>query len=70
MVKPQFECTRKEASENKGVIRDANVQSRVIDEIIVFAAEQLENSKLLENSDALPRGTDGNLEFFVAWEKQ
>lgn len=70
LVKPQFECTRREASENKGVIRDAKVQSRVKEEIIVYVAEQLENSKLLENADAIPRGADGNLEFFVAWEKR
>ncbi|MBP51739.1 MAG: TlyA family rRNA (cytidine-2'-O)-methyltransferase, partial [Opitutae bacterium] len=67
---PQFECTRREASENKGVIRDAKVQSRVKEEIIVFVAKQLENSKLLENAEAIPRGADGNLEFFVAWEKR
>lgn len=69
LVKPQFECTRKEASEAKGVIRNPEIQTRVKQEILSFVSKHLKKSKLLFHTDALPRGTDGNLEFFVAWEK-
>lgn len=70
LVKPQFECTKEEADRGKGVIRDSAVQERVINEVINFARLHLENSSLIAQSLAKPHGTDGNLEFFLGWEKK
>ena len=69
LIKPQFECTREEATEGKGVIRSVETQSRVKNEIIEFARDNMTNSKLFFETVAEPRGTDGNLEFFLAWTK-
>jgi len=69
LVKPQFECTKEEADRGKGVIRDSVVQERVINEVTSFAELYLENSRLIAQLLAKPHGTDGNLEFFLGWEK-
>jgi 23S rRNA (cytidine1920-2'-O)/16S rRNA (cytidine1409-2'-O)-methyltransferase len=69
LVKPQFECTKEEADRGKGVIRDSAVQERVINEVTNFAELHLENSSLIAQFLAKPHGTDGNLEFFLGWEK-
>ena len=70
LVKPQFECTRAEATESKGVIRSPETQQRVKDEILAFSLEKLPGCSLLYDLEATPRGTDGNLEFFLAWENK
>ena len=69
LVKPQFECTREEASESKGVIRSEETHARVKKEILAFSKENLSGSFLLHEKEAKPRGSDGNLEFFFAWKK-
>jgi 23S rRNA (cytidine1920-2'-O)/16S rRNA (cytidine1409-2'-O)-methyltransferase len=70
LVKPQFECTKKEADQARGVIRDNEVQQRTLEEIINYAEAELNESRLFANFESSPRGTDGNLEFFLGWEKQ
>ncbi len=69
LVKPQFECTKKEADKGRGIIRDTLIHQRVIQEISFFANQKLENSKLMAQEEAVPKGTDGNTEFFLAWKK-
>jgi 23S rRNA (cytidine1920-2'-O)/16S rRNA (cytidine1409-2'-O)-methyltransferase len=70
LVKPQFECTKKEADQARGVIRDNEVQQRTLEEIINYAEAELNESRLFANFESSPRGTDGNLEFFLGWEKK
>lgn len=70
LVKPQFECTKKEADQARGVIRNKEIQERTLDEIIDFAEEELEGSSIFARYESSPRGTDGNLEFFIGWEKK
>ncbi|MDG1139016.1 MAG: TlyA family RNA methyltransferase [Opitutales bacterium] len=70
LVKPQFECTREEASESKGVIRSNETHERVKKEILAFSREQLEGSSLIQEKEASPHGSDGNLEYFLAWKKK
>ena len=70
LVKPQFECTKKEADQARGVIRDNKVRQRTLEEIINYAKAELNESRLFANFESSPRGTDGNLEFFLGWEKQ
>jgi len=69
LIKPQFECLREEADRGRGVIRDEEVRTRVLDEITSFASENLPNAQLIARTEAKPRGTDGNVEYFVAWQK-
>ena len=70
LVKPQFECTKKEADQARGVIRKQEVQQRTLNEIIDFAEAELGGSRIFARCDSSPRGTDGNLEFFLGWEKK
>ena len=70
LVKPQFECEKKEADRGRGIIRDELIHQRVLKEISLFAEQNLENSDLIAQEEAIPKGTDGNTEFFLAWRKK
>ncbi len=63
LVKPQFESTRAEAAQWKGVIRDSAIHKRVLQEIIDFAIEQGFSLRGLIPSPIL--GPKGNLEFLL-----
>ena len=69
LVKPQFECKKEEADQSRGIIRDDKIRKRVLNEIIAFAEEKLPRGKLLHKLEASPAGTDGNKEYFIAWQK-
>jgi 23S rRNA (cytidine1920-2'-O)/16S rRNA (cytidine1409-2'-O)-methyltransferase len=70
LVKPQFECAKKEADIGRGIIRDPLIHKRVLNEIKYFADQNLLNSQLIAEEEAIPKGTDGNTEFFLAWKKR
>lgn len=63
LIKPQFEAGRQEVSRGRGVIRDAEVWSRVLHE----AWEVIEGlGAVVVNSCVSPlKGGSGNVEFFV-----
>ena len=69
LVKPQFECSKKEADQGKGVIRDTSIQNRILEEIKIFGNEAMDGSELIFEIEARPSGTDGNKEFFLAWRR-
>ena len=69
LVKPQFECTKKEADMGKGIIRDEAIRDRILNEMKSFADENLRDSKIIFETKARPEGTDGNQEFFLSWQK-
>lgn len=63
LIKPQFEATRKEVSQGKGVIRDTEIHKRVLHEILDFAIEKGFSLRGLLRSPVL--GPKGNVEFLV-----
>jgi len=69
LVKPQFECHKKEADLGRGVIKDKNIHFRVLEEIKQFADLNLNGSNLLIETTSEPKGNDGNTEFFIGWER-
>jgi len=69
LVKPQFECEKKEADFGKGVIKDTQIHQRVLQSTKDLAAQKLLGSRLIIESTAKPQGGDGNTEFFLCWEK-
>ena len=69
LVKPQFECTKIEADRGRGIIRDQSVRQRVLKQTLDFATDYLPDSVLYAQTESSPRGTDGNLEYFLAWKK-
>ncbi|MEA3020211.1 MAG: rRNA (cytidine1920-2-O)/16S rRNA (cytidine1409-2-O)-methyltransferase [Actinomycetota bacterium] len=63
LVKPQFEAGRREASRGKGVIRDAAIWRRVLDEVRSAASTQ--GASMMEAMVSPLTGADGNVEFVV-----
>jgi 23S rRNA (cytidine1920-2'-O)/16S rRNA (cytidine1409-2'-O)-methyltransferase len=69
LIKPQFECIKKEADLGRGIIKDNRIHLRVLDEIKCYADQNLNGSNLLIQTTAEPKGNDGNTEFFLGWER-
>jgi 23S rRNA (cytidine1920-2'-O)/16S rRNA (cytidine1409-2'-O)-methyltransferase len=68
LVKPQFEAGRAEVDKGRGVIRDASVHERVLEELKAFVTAQTGlNWCGLTESPLL--GPAGNKEFLVLIEK-
>ncbi|MDG0963454.1 MAG: TlyA family RNA methyltransferase [Opitutales bacterium] len=70
LIKPQFECKKKEADLGRGIIKDELIHKRVLQDIIDFANQNLANSELFAQTESSPKGADGNLEFFLGWKKK
>lgn len=64
LIKPQFEATRAEAAAGAGVIRDPEIQRRILGEILDFARAGNYQPRGIIRSPLL--GPDGNTEF-LAW---
>ena len=69
LIKPQFECKKKEADRGRGIIKDPLIHKRVLNEITDYAKQNLVNSELFAQTESSPKGADGNLEFFLGWKK-
>jgi 23S rRNA (cytidine1920-2'-O)/16S rRNA (cytidine1409-2'-O)-methyltransferase len=69
LVKPQFEATKAEASKGKGIIRDAAIQQRVLENIKTYAAMELSGATLFGEMESPITGGDGNKEFLAGWKK-
>ena len=68
LVKPQFEAGKAEADKGRGVIRDASIHGRILEELRQFAAEmKLEWRGEVESP---LQGPAGNKEFLVLIEKR
>ena len=63
LVKPQFEAGRVEASRGRGVIREPEVWSRVLEE--VDAAYRAEGAAMIEHMRSPITGAEGNVEFLM-----
>jgi len=63
LVKPQFESGRAEASRGRGVIRDPEVWTRVLDE--VSAAYHAQGAAMIEHMRSPITGAEGNVEFLM-----
>lgn len=63
LIKPQFEARKEEVDKNKGIIKDENVQIKIIKEIISI----FKNSNLIiQNLTFSPiKGRKGNIEFLA-----
>lgn len=68
LVKPQFEAGRQEASRGRGVIRDPEVWTRVLDEVITAFREA--GAAMMGVMPSPIRGADGNVEFLVRFRRE
>ena len=63
LVKPQFEAEKSEVNKGAGVIRDAEIHQRTIDQVVqAFESLGMVKSGLIESP---LRGADGNTEFLL-----
>jgi 23S rRNA (cytidine1920-2'-O)/16S rRNA (cytidine1409-2'-O)-methyltransferase len=68
LIKPQFEAGKEEVDKGAGVITDANIHGRVIQELKTFVAAEIGlNWRGVTESPLL--GPAGNKEFLVLIEK-
>jgi 23S rRNA (cytidine1920-2'-O)/16S rRNA (cytidine1409-2'-O)-methyltransferase len=65
LIKPQFEVGRSEAAKGEGVIRDAGLHKKVLQEVLHEASEAGFFAEGLIRSPLL--GPKGNTEFLVLW---
>ena len=65
LIKPQFEARKEEVDAGRGIIRDAAVHERVLNEIREFALSELPGAELVGTMDSPIKGTDGNREFLI-----
>ena len=66
LIKPQFEAGREKVGK-KGVVRDVNVHTEVIENIVKFASEQKFSVSGLSYSPV--KGPEGNIEYLVYLRK-
>ena len=67
LIKPQFEAGKAEVHKGAGVIRDAAIHTRVVDELRIFAREAGLNWR--GEMESPLKGPKGNTEFFAWIEK-
>jgi 23S rRNA (cytidine1920-2'-O)/16S rRNA (cytidine1409-2'-O)-methyltransferase len=63
LVKPQFEAGRAEASRGRGVIRDAEVRARVLEEVCGALTEL--GAAIMGTMESPLKGADGNVELLL-----
>jgi len=68
LVKPQFEAGKAEADKGRGVIRDASIHERILEELRQFTAAQA-NLNWLGAVESPLEGPAGNKEFLVLIDK-
>ena len=70
LVKPQFEAEKNEVDKCGGVIKDPEIQDRILAEIINFSLENLPSAQLNWKMDSPIFGGDGNKEFLIGLVKE
>lgn len=68
LVKPQFEAGKEEADKGRGVIRDASIHGRILEELRQFTMAQT-NLNWRESVESPLEGPAGNKEFLVLIDK-
>jgi 23S rRNA (cytidine1920-2'-O)/16S rRNA (cytidine1409-2'-O)-methyltransferase len=66
LIKPQFEAGKGKVGK-KGIVRDPDIHSEVLRDVLRAAAA--ERFLLKELAPSPLRGADGNIEFFAWWVK-
>lgn len=69
LIKPQFEAGKAEADKFKGVITDPQIQLRILNELLEFAATELPGSDLTGWCESPIKGMSGNLEYLAGWTR-
>lgn len=70
LVKPQFEAGKAEVDKGRGVIRDDAVRAAVLEDVLRFAATELDGAAPVGWIDSPIAGADGNREFLAGWTRR
>lgn len=70
LVKPQFEARKAEVDAGRGIIRDAAIHRRVLEEVQQFALSELPGARLIGTLESPIKGTDGNTEYLIGLQRQ
>jgi 23S rRNA (cytidine1920-2'-O)/16S rRNA (cytidine1409-2'-O)-methyltransferase len=70
LVKPQFEARKAEVDAGRGIIRDAAIHRRVLEEVQKFALSELPGARLIGTLESPIKGTDGNTEYLIGLQRQ
>lgn len=70
LVKPQFEAEKHEVDAGRGIIRDAAIHARVLQNVQSFALTHLPGADLIGSIDSPIKGTDGNREFLLGLRRK
>ncbi|MGB0792322.1 MAG: TlyA family RNA methyltransferase [Opitutales bacterium] len=70
LVKPQFEARKAEVDAGRGIIRDAAIHRRVLEEVQQFALNELPGARLIGTLESPIKGTDGNTEYLIGLQRQ
>lgn len=70
LVKPQFEARKAEVDAGRGIIRDAVIHHRVLEEVQQFALNELPGARLIGTLESPIKGTDGNTEYLIGLQRQ
>lgn len=70
LVKPQFEARKAEVDAGRGIIRDAVIHRRVLEEVQQFALNELPGARLIGTLESPIKGTDGNTEYLIGLQRQ
>ena len=64
LIKPQFELSKEEVSQGKGVVKDPSLHQKAIDKMYQFNQDEL-GLEWVNLEESPITGTDGNKEFLV-----
>ena len=70
LVKPQFEARKAEVDAGRGIIRDAAIHRRVLEEVQQYALKELPGARLIGTLESPIKGTDGNTEYLIGLQRQ
>lgn len=69
LVKPQFEASKKDVDQGRGVIRDASLRKAILEDMIAWSLRALDGSELEGSIQSPIKGGDGNQEFLIGLTK-
>lgn len=69
LVKPQFEAKKREVDKGRGIVRDPEIQQRILIEVQNFIENHLFAASLTKIVKSKITGTDGNQEYLLGIKK-
>ncbi|GAB4274271.1 MAG: TlyA family rRNA (cytidine-2'-O)-methyltransferase [Opitutales bacterium] len=69
LIKPQFEAPLELIKQGSGIIRDATVRAKILQEMVAFCERQLPGAYVVHTLECPIAGKDGNREYLLCLKK-